>query len=56
MPFIPILLGIGALGVGGWTLKQAGDAADEGADLAKWLAVAGGVYLTYRIAKKAGRA
>lgn len=51
---MPWLLWIGGAAVVGWTLKKGGDAAEGAADLAKWGAVAGGVYAAYRIAQAQG--
>ncbi|SFN45736.1 hypothetical protein SAMN05216224_105300 [Thioclava dalianensis] len=48
-----VLAVAGAWGVG-YAADKAGDAAGQGAKLAKWGAVAGGVYLGYRAAKAGG--
>lgn len=54
MPVPLIVWGIIGLGAGGYALSKAGEAADSGADLAKWAAVAGGVYVSYRALQAAG--
>lgn len=38
----------------GWALSEAGDAAESGAKLARWVAVGGGVYVSYRALKATG--
>lgn len=43
----------GVLGAG-WAAKQGTDAIDAGARLAKWSAIGGGVYISYRALKASG--
>lgn len=43
----------GVLGAG-WAANEAGDAAESGAKLAKWVTVAGGLYVSYRALKASG--
>ena len=51
---MPYLLWIGGAFAVGYVLDKAGDAAEGSANLAKWGAVAGGVYVAYQIAKAQG--
>lgn len=47
-------IGIGGLLAGGYAADKLGDAAEGTAKLAKWGAVAGAVYMGYRLAKSGG--
>ncbi len=51
------LVGIGGLVAGGYAAKSLGDAADQTANLVKWTAAAGVVYLVYRsgVVKRLGK-
>lgn len=53
-PIFWAVTGIAGMFGAGWALQQGEGALDAGARLAKWSAVAGGVYLTYSAAKSAG--
>ena len=54
MPVPLIVWGVIALGAGGYALGQTADAAEQTAKLAKWGAVAGGVYVSYKALQAAG--
>jgi len=53
-PLIWAGIAIGGLVLGKEALEEVGDAADSTAQLVKWAAVAGGVYVSYRALKSAG--
>ena len=46
--------GIAALLAGGWAANQADDTLEDGADLAKWAAIGGGVLVGYKVLKSTG--
>lgn len=59
MPAIPYLgwwawTGIAALLAGGWAANQSEDALEDGAELVKWAAIGGGLYVTYKALQSAG--
>lgn len=58
MPALPFIakgiVVVGGLLGAGWALDKADDAAGSAAKLAKWGAVAGGVYLAYKTSKTMG--
>lgn len=51
---MPYLLWIGGAAAVGYLIKQTGDAAEGTANLAKWGAVAGSVYVGYRVLQAQG--
>lgn len=55
VPFI-FWAGIAVVGVAatGWAAKEGGEAMDSAANLTKWGAIAGGVYVSYRAMKSTG--
>lgn len=52
--FVWPLVAIAGVGVSGWAVKEAGDAAESGAKLVKWGVAAGGLYVSYSALKSAG--
>jgi hypothetical protein len=55
MPIIAwgVMAVAGAWGVG-WAAQETGEAADSLSQLTKWAAVAGGVYVTYKVLQGQG--
>ena len=53
-PVIWAGIAIAGVGVSGWAVKEAGDAAESGAKLVKWGVAAGGLYVSYTALKSAG--
>lgn len=56
---MPVVVWWGIVGIAGLlaaneVVDSAGDAAAKSAGLAKWVAIGGGIYLGYGLAKKAG--
>jgi len=52
-PLIP-LFWVAGIATAGWAARQGGDAAESATQLAKWGAVAGAVYVSYRALQSAG--
>lgn len=50
---IPLAWGAAALSTG-WAARQIADPLEETTDLAKWIAIGGAVYVSYRALKSAG--
>lgn len=48
------VIGVAGLFAGGYAADKVGEATDASADLVKWGAVAGAVYVSYRLAKSGG--
>ena len=53
-PLIWAGMGLAAIVGLGWTAKEGGEAMDSAANLTKWGAIAGGVYVSYRAMKSTG--
>lgn len=56
MPIIAwwAIAGAGVLWAGKEAVEATGEAADKSANLAKWLAIGGALYVGYRLAKQSG--
>lgn len=53
-PLVWAGVALAGVGVSGWALREAGDAAESGAKLMKWGVAAGGLYVSYSALKSAG--
>ena len=54
MPIPLIVWGVIALGAGGYAMSQTADAAEQSAKLARWVAIGGGLYVSYRALQATG--
>ena len=54
MPFFIPLLWVAGGGLFVWGISETGDAAEQAAKLAKWAAIGGGVYVSYKALQAAG--